>query len=99
MVRQEFGGRTCSRSNDDHEALLRRHARQQVTERAVPGNTDDVLAPDPQITCIDCGGRAFLLTPPREDGAWYPGDVVAYRCEDCLDRWDLVLDDDAVDDD
>jgi hypothetical protein len=53
-----------------------------------------VLAPDPRITCIDCGGRAFLLTPPREDGLWEPGDIVAYRCEDCLDRWDLVLDDD-----
>jgi hypothetical protein len=52
-----------------------------------------VLEPDRQITCIDCGGRAFLLTLPREDGAWEPGDVVAYRCEDCLDRWDLVLDD------
>jgi DNA-directed RNA polymerase subunit RPC12/RpoP len=51
-----------------------------------------VIEPDPEITCIDCGGRAFLLTPPREDGAWYPGDIVAYRCEDCLDRWDLVLD-------
>jgi hypothetical protein len=24
---------------------------------------------------------------------WYPGDIVAYRCEDCLDRWDLVLPD------
>ena len=28
-----------------------------------------------------------------------PGDVLAYRCEDCLDRWDIVLDEDAVDDD
>jgi len=60
------------------------------------GNTEGVLEPDPQITCIDCGGRAFLLTPPREDGDWYPGDIVAYRCEDCLDRWDLVLDDDGA---
>jgi hypothetical protein len=50
-----------------------------------------VLEPYPEITCIDCGGRAFLLTPPRDDGAWLDGDVVAYRCEDCLDRWDLVL--------
>jgi DNA-directed RNA polymerase subunit RPC12/RpoP len=50
-----------------------------------------VIEPDRQITCIDCGGRAFLLTPPREDGAWFPGDIVAYRCQDCLDRWDLVL--------
>jgi hypothetical protein len=24
---------------------------------------------------------------------WLPGDFVAYRCEDCLDRWDLVLPD------
>jgi hypothetical protein len=48
----------------------------------------------PEITCIDCGGRAFLLTPPREDGVWLPGDIVAYRCQDCLDRWDLVLDED-----
>ena len=54
---------------------------------------EDELSPDPQITCIDCGGRAFLLTPPREDGVWLSGDIVAYRCEDCLDRWDLVLDD------
>ncbi len=54
-----------------------------------------MLEPDPEITCIDCGGRAFLLTPPREDGEWFPGDIVAYRCADCLDRWDLVLDDDG----
>jgi hypothetical protein len=26
------------------------------------------------------------------------GDIVAYRCEDCLDRWDLVLPDDDEDD-
>jgi hypothetical protein len=61
-----------------------------------------VLEPDQQITCIDCGGRAFLLTQPREDGTWEPGDIVAYRCEDCLDRWDLVLeeaDDPDADDD
>ena len=30
---------------------------------------------------------------------WRPGDIATYRCEDCLDRWDIVLDDDAVDDD
>ena len=44
--------------------------------------------------CVDCGGRAHLLTPPRAaPPAWEPGDIVAYRCEDCLDRWDLVLPD------
>lgn len=54
-------------------------------------HTGSVLQPDAQITCIDCGGRAFLLTPAREDDVWVEGDIVAYRCEDCLDRWDLVL--------
>jgi hypothetical protein len=61
-----------------------------------------MVQPDPVITCIDCGGRAHLLTPPVEDredsGAdeWRAGDIASYRCEDCLDRWDIVLDDDAV---
>lgn len=52
-----------------------------------------MLRPTPEIICIDCGGRCFLLTHPPEDGIWEPGDVIAYRCEDCLDRWDLVMSD------
>jgi hypothetical protein len=56
------------------------------------------LEPDAVITCVDCGGKAHLLTPARETGEWLPGDIVAYRCGDCLDRWDIVLDDDAIDD-
>jgi hypothetical protein len=46
---------------------------------------------EPTIVCVDCGGRAHLLSHPREDGTWWPGDIVSYRCQDCLDRWDLVL--------
>ena len=46
--------------------------------------------PDPVITCIDCGGRAHLVTQPSEFG-WQPGDLTTYKCEDCLDRWDLIL--------
>ena len=61
------------------------------------GQTVTVIAPAEQIVCIDCGGRCFLLTHPTEDGTWESGDVVAYRCEDCLDRWDLVLSDDDED--
>lgn len=53
-----------------------------------------MLVPEERIVCVDCGGWAFLLTPPREDDVWLPGDIVAYRCADCLDRWDLVLPDD-----
>ena len=43
------------------------------------------------ITCIDCGGRAHLLGEPPELG-WTEGDLAVYRCEDCRDRWDLVVD-------
>ncbi|HNJ98005.1 MAG TPA: hypothetical protein PLV13_07760 [Ilumatobacteraceae bacterium] len=53
------------------------------------------MQPEATITCVDCGGRCHLLTQPREDGQWLPGDIVAYRCEDCRDRWDLVLPDDS----
>ena len=52
-----------------------------------------MLTPEPTIVCIDCGGRCHLLSYAPEDGRWEPGDIVAYRCEDCLDRWDLVLPD------
>jgi hypothetical protein len=52
--------------------------------------------PAAEIVCVDCGGRAHLLTYPREDGHWEVGDVVTYRCADCLDRWDLVLEEGDV---
>jgi hypothetical protein len=47
------------------------------------------------ILCVDCGGTCHLLTAAYEDEdgtiGFRPGDVVAYRCADCLDRWDLVV--------
>lgn len=51
------------------------------------------MTPEPEIECIDCGGRCYLTTHAREDGRWYPGDIVTYKCRDCLDRWDLVMPD------
>ncbi len=43
-----------------------------------------------QITCVDCGGKASLITFLPDDEVIEPGTVLAYRCEDCMDRWDLV---------
>ncbi|MGB6059079.1 MAG: hypothetical protein WBF71_12550 [Microthrixaceae bacterium] len=47
------------------------------------------------IICVDCGGTCHLLTTPFEDESgqvgFRAGDFVAYRCVDCLDRWDLVV--------
>lgn len=54
-----------------------------------------MLAP-PTITCVDCGGTCHLLSHEPEEG-FAPGDAVAYRCEDCNDRWDIIVE--APDDD
>ena len=48
----------------------------------------------PEIICVDCGGRCFLLSHEPPDEGFQPGDIVAYRCGDCMDRWDIVLADD-----
>lgn len=46
------------------------------------------------ILCIDCLGTCQRLTHRPDDDPFVSGDVVAYRCPDCLDRWDIVLEDD-----
>jgi len=55
-----------------------------------------VIRVDPIIVCVDCGGRCHLLSYEPHEG-WEEGDVAAYRCEDCLDRWDIVLEEDERD--
>ncbi len=57
---------------------------------------DESIVPPESIICVDCGGTCGLLTRPPVDEedrsvGFRPGDVVAYRCADCLDRWDIVL--------
>ncbi len=51
-------------------------------------------AADETITCPDCGGTCGLLSHAPPDDPFVPGDVVAYRCPDCGDRWDVVDPDD-----
>jgi hypothetical protein len=53
-------------------------------------DAEEPLAPE-RIDCIDCGGVAHLMTRPDDTGRFYPGDLLTYRCEDCADRWDLVV--------
>jgi hypothetical protein len=45
------------------------------------------------ILCVECGGIAHLLTGFPPDDPPRPGDVLAYRCEDCMERLDIVLED------
>lgn len=48
-----------------------------------------------EITCMECGGPAHLLSTPPPDEGFAPGDVVAYVCADCEHRIDIVLDEDT----
>lgn len=50
-----------------------------------------MTGPLPTIVCPDCGGTAGLIQMLAADDELEPGDVVAYRCPDCLDRWDVVV--------
>jgi hypothetical protein len=42
------------------------------------------------ITCVDCGGTCHRLSYEPDEG-FDPGDIVAFRCEDCHDRWDIEI--------
>jgi hypothetical protein len=54
----------------------------------------DESRPAPTITCVDCLGTCHLISFEPPEG-WEPGDVLVYRCADCLDRWDLVWEPEA----
>ena len=49
----------------------------------------------PEIVCVDCLGSCVMQRHP--DTEWEPGDIIAYRCRDCMDVWYIEIDaDDAV---
>ena len=50
----------------------------------------EIAVPD-VIVCVDCGGVCHRLTAVPEEG-FVDGAIVAFRCEDCLDRWDIEFD-------
>lgn len=50
------------------------------------------------ITCVECGGVAHRVSFEPHEG-WEPGNVVAFACEDCDHRLDVVIDDTGGDDD
>jgi len=52
--------------------------------------------PEKVIDCIDCGGPCYLTSTWPPDDPPQPGDVMVYRCRDCLDAWHLVIPEDEV---
>lgn len=62
------------------------------------GEPGEPFDPPETITCVDCGGTCHLLSGPSvqvdpagDQVGFRRGDIVIYRCEDCLDRWDVEL--------
>lgn len=49
------------------------------------------MDPEPEIVCPDCGGTAHLVLPPEPGEELEAGEVVTYRCEDCGERFDVVV--------
>ena len=43
-----------------------------------------------EMACLECQGRANLMSFAPDEG-FAPGDVVAYVCEDCGHRYDVVV--------
>ena len=54
--------------------------------------------PPETITCVECSGVCHRLSHPPPDEGFEPGDVIAYRCADCMERHDVVWEPDALDD-
>ncbi len=46
--------------------------------------------PPQTFTCVDCGGAAHLISYLPEDDELEPGTSLAYRCADCMERFDVV---------
>ena len=52
-----------------------------------------------KIVCVECGGTAHLLTGFPPDDPPVPGDIVPYRCAECMDRFDIVVEEADLEDD
>jgi hypothetical protein len=50
------------------------------------------------IVCVECGGAARLATPLGPEDEVVVGDVLVYRCDECYGRFDVVVDEDDLDD-
>lgn len=56
-------------------------------------------SPPPTFTCVDCGGVAHLISFLPEEGDLEPGTPLAYRCGDCMERFDVIWENDDHDPD
>ena len=48
------------------------------------------------IVCVDCGSTCHRIPIDPPPLGWRAGDVVTYRCSDCVDMWYLEVDEHDV---
>ncbi len=49
-----------------------------------------MTGPSSTIECVECGGTAHLMSYLPEDEPLEEGYPIAYRCGDCMERFDFV---------
>jgi hypothetical protein len=54
------------------------------------GQTGGMVTVPERIVCVECQGTCHRLGA-EPDGGFGPGDWVAYRCADCMDRFDVQV--------
>lgn len=50
--------------------------------------------PPTTITCVECNGTAHLISYLPTDEPLEEGYPLAYRCAECMERFDLVWEED-----
>ncbi|MGH8926822.1 MAG: hypothetical protein ACRDWH_00605 [Acidimicrobiia bacterium] len=48
------------------------------------------MNPPTTIPCVDCDGILHLISLLAPDEPLEPGTFLAYRCDSCMERFDLV---------
>lgn len=49
------------------------------------------MQPPETIICVECGGTAHLISFLPSDEEPDPETPLAYRCSDCMERFDLIF--------
>jgi hypothetical protein len=53
-----------------------------------------VTKPDITMPCVDCDGTLHLLTLIEDEVPLQSGEVLIYRCDSCMERFDVIWQED-----
>lgn len=53
-----------------------------------------MIKPDITMPCVDCDGSLHLLTLIEDEVPLQSGEVLIYRCDSCMERFDVIWEED-----